>query len=156
MPLAIYGGRRDVMNLVAPLGPVYQAGTLSGNPVAVAAGIATLSLLDDHVYARLAETSAMLEYGLRNAIDKLGVGAVVQRVGSMLTVFFSHSRVDNYEQAARSDRGRFARFHRGLLERGVYWPPSQLEAAFVSAAHSDEDIARTVIAAEAALLDVTV
>ena len=153
MPLAVYGGRRDVMNLIAPLGPVYQAGTLSGNPVAVAAGIATLTLLDDSVYQRLAESSATLQYGLEQAIYKHGLPAVVQRVGSMLTLFFNPHHIENYTEAARSDRDRFARFHRGLLERGVYWPPSQLEAAFVSAAHSDEDIARTIIAAESALLD---
>jgi glutamate-1-semialdehyde 2,1-aminomutase len=151
MPLAVYGGRRDVMSLVAPLGPVYQAGTLSGNPIAVAAGIATLTLLDDSVYARLAETSATLQFGLEQAIAKHRVPAVVQRVGSMLTVFFNPAPVTNFVEAASSDRERFARFHGGLLARGVYWPPSQLEAAFVSAAHSEEDIATTILAAEGAL-----
>jgi glutamate-1-semialdehyde 2,1-aminomutase len=155
MPLAVYGGRRDVMNLVAPLGPVYQAGTLSGNPVAVAAGIATLTLLDDNVYARLSELGALLEHGLERSIKKHGIPALVQRVGSMFTLFFNASPVRNYVQAAASDRERFARFHRSMLERGIYWPPSQLEAAFVSAAHTEEDIALTVLAAESALLDVT-
>jgi glutamate-1-semialdehyde 2,1-aminomutase len=151
MPLAVYGGRRDVMSLVAPLGPVYQAGTLSGNPIAVAAGIATLTLLDDSVYDRLAETSATLQFGIEQAIAKHRIPAVVQRVGSMLTVFFSPTPITNYAEASRSDRERFARFHRGLLARGVYWPPSQLEAAFVSAAHSEEDITTTILAAEGAL-----
>ncbi|HEY5960541.1 MAG TPA: glutamate-1-semialdehyde 2,1-aminomutase, partial [Polyangiaceae bacterium] len=155
MPLAVYGGRRDVMNLVAPLGPVYQAGTLSGNPVAVAAGIATLTLLDDNVYARLSELGALLEHGLELSIEKHGIPALVQRVGSMFTLFFNASPVQNYAQAAASDRERFARFHRSMLGRGIYWPPSQLEAAFISAAHSEEDIALTVLAAESALLDVT-
>jgi glutamate-1-semialdehyde 2,1-aminomutase len=154
LPLAVYGGRRDVMSQVAPLGPVYQAGTLSGNPLALAAGIATLTLLDASVYERLAERSAMLQFGLEQAIARHRLPAVVQRVESMLTVFFSPTRVENYTQAAQSNRESFARFHRGLLDRGVYWPPSQLEAAFVSAAHDDEDIARTILAAEAALLDV--
>jgi glutamate-1-semialdehyde 2,1-aminomutase len=153
MPLAVYGGRRDVMNLVAPLGPVYQAGTLSGNPVAVAAGIATLTLLNENLYRRLTDLSTALHYGLEQAISKHSIPAIVQRYGSMLTLFFTPSSVENYAQAACSNRERFARFHRGLLDRQVYWPPSQLEAAFVSAAHSDEDITRTVIAAEAALLD---
>lgn len=153
MPLAVYGGRRDIMSQVAPLGPVYQAGTLSGNPVAVAAGIATLTLLDDSTYSRLAESSAALEYGLVQAIEKHGIPAVVQRAGSMLTLFFHPTRVVNYADASRADRSRFARFHQGLLQRGIYWPPSQLETAFVSAAHNDEDIARTIIAAEAALVD---
>jgi len=154
LPLAVYGGRRDIMQQVAPLGPVYQAGTLSGNPVAVAAGIATLTLLDDGVYARLSDLSTTLQFGLEQAIAKVRIPAVVQRAGSMLTLFFNPERVDDYTHAAQSNRERFARFHGGLLERGVYWPPSQLEAAFVSAAHSDEDIARTILAAEAALLDV--
>ncbi len=154
LPLAVFGGRREIMQQVAPLGPVYQAGTLSGNPIAVAAGIATLTLLDDSVYARLAEVSSTLQFGLEQALAKHRIPAIVQRAGSMLTLFFTPTRVDNYSDAARANRERFARFHRGLLERGVYWPPSQMEAAFVSAAHGDEDIARTILAADAALLDV--
>jgi glutamate-1-semialdehyde 2,1-aminomutase len=153
MPLAIYGGRREIMNQIAPVGPVYQAGTLSGNPIAVAAGIATLTLLDDELYRKLNELSATLQYGLEQAIDKHGIRAVVQRVGSMFTLFFSPTNISNYNEATHTNREQFARFHRGLLERHVYWPPSQLEAAFVSVAHSDEDIERTVLAAEAALLD---
>jgi glutamate-1-semialdehyde 2,1-aminomutase len=153
MPLAVYGGRRDVMSQVAPIGPVYQAGTLSGNPIAVAAGIATLTLLNDNVYERLEVLSRQLTEGLEHAIDKYGIPAVVQRCGSMLTVFFNPKKVTNFAEAACSNRDQFARFHRGLLERQVYWPPAQLEAAFVSAAHTDEAIAQTIIAAEAALLD---
>jgi glutamate-1-semialdehyde 2,1-aminomutase len=155
MPLAVYGGRRGIMSQVAPLGPVYQAGTLSGNPVAVAAGIATLTLLDETVYTRLSQLGELLEYGLEQAIAKHRIPAVVQRVGSMLTLFFSPTPVRNYHEAAASNREQFARFHRGLIERGVYWPPSQLEAAFISAAHSEEEIALTVMAAESALLDGT-
>ena len=154
MPLAVYGGRRDIMAKVAPTGPVYQAGTLSGNPIAVAAGIATLTLLDANVYARLEALSAALHAGLDQVIARHRVPAVVQRAGSMLTLFFSPTHVYDYAEASCSDRDRFARFHRSLLAQGVYWPPSQLEAAFVSVAHSEEDIAHTISEVEAALLDV--
>lgn len=153
LPLAVYGGRRIIMQHIAPLGSVYQAGTLSGNPLAVAAGIATLNLLDESVYARLERQSSALHAGLEATIQRLGAPAIVQRVGSMLTVFFSPTGIENYQQACRADRERFARFHRVLLEHGVYWPPSQLEAAFVSAAHSDDDIARTLAGVEAALAE---
>jgi glutamate-1-semialdehyde 2,1-aminomutase len=151
MPLAVYGGRRDVMQLVAPLGPVYQAGTLSGNPLSVAAGIATLELLNAAVYERLEELGARLEAGLNRAIGEAGVAARVQRVGSMLTLFFTDQPVRSFQDALRADTQRFGAWHRGLVERGVYWPPSQFEAAFISVAHSNEDIDRTAIAAREAL-----
>ncbi len=151
MPLAIYGGRRDIMSCVSPVGPVYQAGTLSGNPIAVAAGITTLALLDDAAYSRLEVTSARLADGLVAVLRRTGVNAMMQRVGSMLTVFFTDQTVTDYSSANTCDRNQFARWHRGLLERGVYWPPSQLEAAFVSLAHTEDDIATTLEAAEAAL-----
>jgi glutamate-1-semialdehyde 2,1-aminomutase len=147
MPLAAYGGREDVMNLVAPLGPVYQAGTLSGNPIAISAGLATLDRLTPDVYERLEKTSASLEAGLAGAIADASVPARVQRVGSMLTVFFRKDPVRAWTDAASCDTKKFASWHGGLLARGVYWPPSQFEAAFVSAAHGPEDIARTVDAA---------
>jgi glutamate-1-semialdehyde 2,1-aminomutase len=150
MPLAVYGGRADVMNVVAPLGPVYQAGTLSGNPVAVSAGLATLDLLTPELYRRLETTSAQLENGLRRAAEKSGVAVQVQRVGSMLTVFFRAEPVSSWSSAAASDTKRFATWHAALLEGGVYWPPSQFEAAFVSAAHDEGDIAKTVDVASAA------
>jgi len=151
LPLAIYGGRREIMNCVAPLGPVYQAGTLSGNPVAVAAGIATLELLDQAVYDQLEKLGAALELGFKEVLLRRGVTGAVQRVGSMLTVFFSIDRVTDYLTACKSDRAFFARWHRGLVERGVYWPPSQLEAAFISVAHTHADIDRTLTAADEAL-----
>jgi glutamate-1-semialdehyde 2,1-aminomutase len=151
MPLAVYGGRRDVMSRIAPLGPVYQAGTLSGNPVAVSAGLATLALLDGALYQRLESLGAELERGLVQAARSAGVTACVQRVGSMITLFFCAGPVTNFAQAAASDGERFAAFHRGLLERGVYWPPSRFEAAFLGAAHREADIQRTVEAAGAAL-----
>jgi glutamate-1-semialdehyde 2,1-aminomutase len=151
MPLAVYGGRRDVMEKVSPLGPVYQAGTLSGNPIAVSAGLATLALLEPALYARLEVASERLERGLSRALTETGITGCVQRVGSMLTLFFRAGPIRCWTDAAASDRERFARWHHGLLERGVYWPPSQFEAAFVSAAHTDADIDRTIEAARAAL-----
>lgn len=152
MPLAVYGGRRDIMSKVAPLGPVYQAGTLSGNPSAVTAGMATLARLDDALYTKLEALGARLEAGLNDAASKAGVELCVQRVGSMLTPFFTRGPVQNFDDASKQDKGRFVRFHRGLLERGIYWPPSQYEAAFISAAHTEEDIDRTIAAAAASLV----
>jgi len=154
MPLAIYGGKRAVMASVAPLGPVYQAGTLSGNPVAVSAGIATLELLGSAVYEKLERTGAALEVGLTDLLKRHRVEGVVQRVGAMLTLFFSVPRVIDYATACQSDRTKFARWHAGLLARGVYWPPSQLEAAFISAAHTEVDIERTLEAADHAFREV--
>jgi glutamate-1-semialdehyde 2,1-aminomutase len=151
MPLAVYGGRREIMQLVAPLGPVYQAGTLSGSPPAVSAGLATLRLLDDEIYRTLEARGAQLEHGLRTVASEAGVTACVQRVGSMITIFFVAGPVRCFSDSARSDAERFARFHGGLLRRGVYWPPSRFEAAFISAAHTPEDIEHTVRAAREAL-----
>jgi glutamate-1-semialdehyde 2,1-aminomutase len=151
MPLAVYGGRREIMQCIAPLGPVYQAGTLSGSPLAIAAGLATLRALGPDVYERLEALTSKLQVGLERALRDARVDGVVQRVGSMFTVFFHRGPVRSWTDAAESDRERFARFHRGLAARGVYFPPSQFEAAFVSAAHSDDDVDRTVEAARAAL-----
>jgi glutamate-1-semialdehyde 2,1-aminomutase len=153
MPLAAYGGRRDVMQRIAPLGPVYQAGTLSGNPLAVTAGLATLEALDQKAYDRLEALGARLEAGLARAITAAGVPGVVQRVGSMFTLFFHDGPVRNFREASRSNTKRFARFHMGLLERGIYWPPSQFEAAFISLAHTDADLDATIEAASGALRD---
>jgi glutamate-1-semialdehyde 2,1-aminomutase len=151
MPLAVYGGKREIMERIAPLGAVYQAGTLSGSPLAVAAGLATLAALGPEIYERLEQTSMRLQVGLEKALRDARVDGVVQRVGSMLTLFFHRGPVRSWTDAAASDRERFAHFHRGLLARGVYFPPSQFEAAFVSAAHSDDDVERTLEAARAAL-----
>jgi glutamate-1-semialdehyde 2,1-aminomutase len=153
MPLAAYGGRRDVMQRIAPLGPVYQAGTLSGNPLAVTAGLATLEALDRGAYERLEALGTRLEAGLARAVGEARVAGVVQRVGSMITLFFHDGPVRNFKDAAQSDTKKFARFHAGLLSRGVYWPPSQFEAAFISLAHTDGDIDATVEAAGGALRD---
>lgn len=151
MPLAVYGGKKEVMQLVAPLGPVYQAGTLSGNPLAVSAGLATLAELTPDVYARLESLGEQLQIGLERAVRDGRAKARVQRVGSMITLFFHDGSVRNWLEASASDRERFGAFHRQLLERGVYWPPSQFEAAFVSAAHSADEIDATVRAATEAL-----
>jgi glutamate-1-semialdehyde 2,1-aminomutase len=150
MPLAAYGGREDVMNVIAPLGPVYQAGTLSGNPVAVTAGLATLERLTPDLYQSLERTSAALEESLTRALVDRGVAGRVQRVGSMLTVFFRKDPIESWADAASCDTKKFASWHAGLLERGVYWPPSQFEAAFVGAAHGPDEVAKTVEAASLA------
>jgi len=154
MPLAAYGGRRAIMRQVAPLGPVYQAGTLSGNPLAVAAALATLRLLDDTLYRTLEARGAELQAGFEAAIAETGATACVQRVGSMITLFFHPGPVRSWDDAERADRQQFARFHHGLLTRGIYWPPAQFEAAFISAAHTAADIGDTVQAAREALRDV--
>jgi glutamate-1-semialdehyde 2,1-aminomutase len=140
------------MAKVAPDGPVYQAGTLSGNPLATAAGIAMLNALrEPGVYERLEATSARIEAGLRNALDETGVTGHVTRVGSMLCLFFAEPPVRNYDDAKRSDTKRYAAFFHGLLRRGVYFPPSQFETFFVSLAHNDANVEATLRAAREAL-----
>ena len=151
MPLAVYGGRADVMRKVAPLGPVYQAGTLSGNPVAVSAGLATLERLDASVYERLEVLGARLEAGLGALAQNAGRPLTVQRVGSMITLFFQRGPIRSWDDAKHADTAAFGRFHGGLLAEGVYWPPAQFEAAFISTAHDEAAIDRTIAAAAAAL-----
>ncbi len=150
-PVGAYGGRRDLMEMIAPVGPVYQAGTLSGNPVAMRAGLETLRLLDDDAYRRLDELGATLADGLAGAARRAGVPLVVNRVGSMLTPFFTDTPVTDATSAQRADVAGYARFFHGLLARGVMVPPSQFEAWFVSLAHTADDVRRTVDAAAAAL-----
>jgi len=140
LPVGAYGGSRALMSHVAPLGPAYQAGTLSGNPLAMAAGLATLNHLDAAAYARLEALGARLEALLEAAAANAGVPARVQRIGSLLTLFFTDTPIASERDTARIDRARFARFHRGMRERGVLLPPSQLECAFLSLAHGDADI----------------
>jgi len=148
LPVGAYGGSRSIMEWVAPQGPVYQAGTLSGNPLAVAAGIAMLKALKKPgVYAQLEETSARLEEGLRDAALESGAQVQINRAGSMFTVFFTATPVTDFQSARASDTGRYGRFFHALLERGVYFAPSQFEACFVSLAHSRRDIDATVRAA---------
>jgi glutamate-1-semialdehyde 2,1-aminomutase len=148
LPVGAYGGAHRLMTQMAPLGPVYQAGTLSGNPLAVAAGLATLAQLRHATaYARLDALGARLERGLRIAADKAGVPFTVNRVGSMLTGFFSAGPVTDYASARASDTGRYARYFHAMLERGVYVAPSQFEAAFASLAHTDADLDQAARAA---------
>jgi glutamate-1-semialdehyde 2,1-aminomutase len=153
LPLGVYGGRADVMAKVAPDGPVYQAGTLSGNPLAVAAGLATIEKLTPAVYERLDGLGARLEAGLGAAIAAAGAAAHVVRLGSAFTVFFTAERVHDFASAKRADAGRFGRFFHAMLGRGVYLPPAQLEAGFLSAAHTDGDVDAAVTAAREALRD---
>lgn len=142
MPIGAYGGRREIMEMVSPSGKVYQAGTLAGNPVATAAGIATLSWLRDNrnIYAELEEKGSKIEEALKK---RFGESASVNRTGSLLSVFFTSCRVTDYESATSSDTERFSRFFSYMLDNGIYLAPSQYEAWFISAAHSDEDIDRT-------------
>ena len=152
-PVGGYGGRAEIMDCVSPVGPVYQAGTLSGNPVAMAAGLATLEQCGDEVYRVAEERSAALEAGLREAIAEVGIDAGLNRVGSMMTLFFTDAPVTDYASAKRCDTERFATWWRGMLDCGVFLPPSQFEALFVSAAHSAADIDRTLAAARQVLMD---
>lgn len=148
LPVGAYGGKASLMELVAPAGPVYQAGTLSGNPLAVAAGLRTLEVLRrPGTYERLEALSLKLADGLREEARRAGVSLTVNRVGSMLTPFFTAGPVTDYASARKSDTAQFGRFFRALLEKGIYLPPSQFETAFISLAHSDEDIDRAVRAA---------
>ena len=152
LPVGAYGGRRDIMEVVAPLGPVYQAGTLSGNPLAMAAGLATLrAVRSPDFYERLESLASQLAEGMARAAKSAGVAVRVNRVGSMMTLFFADAPVTDYAAARRADTVRYARFFHAMLEHGVYLAPSQLESAFVSAAHAESDIVDTVAAAEAAL-----
>jgi glutamate-1-semialdehyde 2,1-aminomutase len=148
LPVGAFGGRREIMERVAPAGDIYQAGTLSGNPLAMAAGVATLAQLrDGAVYQTLEELGAQLEAGLAAAAAETGVPVALQRVGSMMTMFFTPGEVTDFASAKTSDTEKFGAFFRGMLERGVYLAPSQFEAAFISAAHTPEDITRTCEAA---------
>lgn len=149
LPAAAFGGSSEVMKKVAPLGSVYQAGTLSGNPLAVTAGLEMLKLLKQiNPYAELERLSAKLELGLREAAG--GIPTTINRVGSMMTAFFTEGPVTDWPGAAKSDTERYARFFRAMLEGGIYLAPSQFECAFVSVAHSDEDIERTIASARSA------
>jgi glutamate-1-semialdehyde 2,1-aminomutase len=157
MPIGAYGGRRDLMEMVAPSGPVYQAGTLSGNPVAVAAGLAMLDLVRDtpDLYDNLEARSKTLASGIEAHLERLGVDGCVQRVGSMWTLYFQPGPVHNFTDAKASDTERFAHFFQALLRRGVWLAPSQFEACFVSAAHGDAIIHETLVAVGGALEEIT-
>jgi glutamate-1-semialdehyde 2,1-aminomutase len=152
VPVAAYGGRADLMDHVAPLGPVYQAGTLAGNPLAMRAGIAALKqLTKSGLYEEMTQLARRLVFGLRAELADAGIPAQVNAIGSLSTVFFTPEPVRNYADAKRSDTKRYARFFREMLDRGIFLAPSQFEATFVSAAHTSEDIDRTLAAAHEAL-----
>jgi glutamate-1-semialdehyde 2,1-aminomutase len=154
LPVGAYGGRADVMAMVAPAGPVYQAGTLSGNPIAMTAGIWALERLVPKLYKELARRGAMLAAGLAEAARAANVPLQVNAFGSLLTPFFTASPVRDYDSALTSDTSSYATFFRGMLERGIYPPPSQFEAWFLSAAHTDRDVKKTVAAAQGAMKEV--
>jgi glutamate-1-semialdehyde 2,1-aminomutase len=151
LPVGAYGGRGEIMDLIAPAGPVYQAGTLSGNPLAVTAGLATLKLLRaTHVYKKLEERSAAVAEGIGKEANRAGIPLIQHRVGSMMTSFFTSEPVVDWNSAKRSDTKRYGQFFHRMLEQGVYLAPSQFEAMFLSTAHSSADIERTIKAARTA------
>jgi glutamate-1-semialdehyde 2,1-aminomutase len=153
LPVGAYGGPKEIMDLVAPLGPMYQAGTLSGNPLAMAAGCATLKQLrdrKDEIYPRLEKLSASLVEGVASAAKEAGVPLCHNRVGSMFTWFFTPGPVTDWDSASKSNTEAFGKFFRGILDSGIYLPPSQYEAAFLSAAHTDQDVEQTIAAAKRA------
>jgi len=153
LPVGAFGGRAEIMNLLAPLGPVYQAGTLSGNPLAMAAGIATLSYLHEHkktIYPQLETNTKAIAEGVAAAANAANIPLTTNRIGSMFTWFFTRDAVTDFASASKSDSQRFARFHRAMLDAGMWLPPSQFEAAFVSTAHGEAEIAATIAAAHSA------
>jgi glutamate-1-semialdehyde 2,1-aminomutase len=151
LPVGAYGGRADLMELVSPAGPVYQAGTLSGNPLAMTAGIWSLDQLKPRLYTQLAALTTRLAAGLADAARQAGVVLHVNAFGSLLTPFFTDQPVRDFQSATRADTDRYGRFFRGLIARGVYPPPSQFEAWFLSAAHTARDVDETIAAAREAM-----
>ncbi len=153
LPVGVYGGKKEYMSQVSPTGPVYQAGTLSGNPLATAAGLATLALLEEPgAYDKVESAAVALQDGLEALIAKLGVTAVVTRVGTMMTVFFADEAPQDFTEVAACDHEKFGRFHGAMLDAGIYLPPSGYEAWFLSAAHGPHELELTLKAAEKALL----
>ena len=152
LPVGAYGGRKDIMSMVAPAGPMYQAGTLSGNPLAMTAGIKTMEILKrEGSYEYLEQITKKLADGMLAIAHETGHAATGNIVGAMFCMFFTDQQVYNYEDAKTSDTAKFAKFHRGMLEHGVYLAPSQFEAGFTSLAHTDADVAATLAAARAVL-----
>jgi glutamate-1-semialdehyde 2,1-aminomutase len=153
LPVGAYGGRREIMEMIAPSGPVYQAGTLSGNPLAMTAGIETLKIIDEDAafYDKLEQTSSTLEHGIRGVCEELKMDHRLNRCGSMFTLFFTNEEVVDFASAKTSDTGKFAAYFNGMLQNGVYLPPSQFEACFVSAVHSTDDVQSTVSAVRSVL-----
>jgi glutamate-1-semialdehyde 2,1-aminomutase len=146
LPVGAYGGKKEIMQMVAPAGPMYQAGTLSGNPLAMAAGFTMLRILHANkmIYKQLEQRSAQLEEGIRENLHKLGLGYTINRVGSMFTLFFTSRPVSDYDSAKTSDTAKFATYFNAMLEQRIYLPPSQFEAAFISTAHTERLIEKTI------------
>jgi glutamate-1-semialdehyde 2,1-aminomutase len=157
-PVGAYGGKKEIMELIAPSGPVYQAGTLSGNPVAMTAGYTTLKILYENrkkTYKQLEEKAKTLAENFKAIAQKNNIKIQINQIASMMTVFFAESEVRDYDTALKSDTNKFARFFNLMLENGVYLPPSQFEAMFLSTAHSDDDIEKTIIAFEKSIKKLT-
>jgi glutamate-1-semialdehyde 2,1-aminomutase len=152
LPVGAYGGSAEIMDLIAPLGPVYQAGTLSGNPLAMAAGYATLNYLREHkeIYGQIDRRAGEVVAGIAEAAKESGVPLCHNRVGSMFTWFFTPGPVTDWDSAAKCDTAAFGRFFRAMIESGIYLPPSQFEAAFLGAAHTDRDVEQTIAAGKLA------
>lgn len=153
-PIAAYGGKREIMELISPLGKIYQASTFSGNPISVTAGLATLSILVENkntLYKRLEQMGDKIRGGLLDIVEDVGVPAQVNSVASMFQIFFTDQPVLDYEAAKRSDKARFMRYQRELMKRGVFVPPSQFETCFISTAHTDEDVTKTLEAMDSAI-----
>jgi glutamate-1-semialdehyde 2,1-aminomutase len=153
LPVGAYGGKREIMEMVSPSGPVYQAGTLSGNPLAMNAGYAALTFIKDHpeVYDQLEEKSAYLENGIKDSLKSVGKDFQINRIGSMMTLFFTGEKVTDYNSAVKSDTKLFGRFFHEMLKREIYLPPAQFEAMFVSTAHTKQDLEKTIQASKEAL-----
>lgn len=156
LPVGAYGGRREIMEMIAPSGPVYQAGTLSGNPLAMAAGIETLKIIDEDAkfYERLENLGSSLESGFGEAMGEIGLNYKFSRIGSMFTLFFTESAVTDFDTTKTADTAKFAAYFNAMLDEGIYLPPSQFEACFISSAHSQNDIDQTVHAARKALASI--
>lgn len=156
LPVGAYGGKKEIIEIVSPSGPVYQAGTLSGNPLAMNAGYAALTFIKDHpeVYDQLEEKSAYLENGIKDSIKSVGKDFQINRIGSMMTLFFTGEKVIDYNSAVKSDTKLFGRFFHEMLKRGIYLPPAQFEAMFISTAHSKEDLEKTIQASKEALKEI--
>jgi len=148
LPVGAYGGKKEIMEMISPSGPIYQAGTLSGNPIAMSAGYAALSYIKNHseIYEQLEQNSAYLENGIKEAIKLSGRNFQLNRIGSMMTLFFTEEPVTDYKTAVKSDTKLYGRYFHEMLNRGIYLPPAQFEAMFVSTAHSKEDLDKTIAA----------
>jgi glutamate-1-semialdehyde 2,1-aminomutase len=148
LPVGAYGGKREIMGLISPAGPVYQAGTLSGNPIAMAAGFQMLKILYSNtmIYKKLEQCSAQLEEGIRENLRRLGLSYTINRVGSMFTLFFTEKKIVDYNTAKKADTEKFGKYFNSMLEQGFYLPPSQFEAAFISTAHTEQIIKKTIAA----------